>query len=157
MTDWEDITQTSRVAAMLAVKDRLRAGDTQDALAGMAEVVLSLVRAEEHEFLAMQNQLCANVYWVLLDPTSPECHGLLLDIEDHRDTLQRHATIANGLNAALEKNFDRAKASGLEQARRMSRSKATLPDFSWQEMLTVDVKPKDGCRYAGYQLGGIGR
>lgn len=146
MITWKDVVSNSRSAALDAVKEKLAAGQQQEALNGLLCIVSSLVHAEANEAMQEVMTLCSNLYMVLLDPANTDCDGWLHDISWLRAQLRDYSLVSRSVEQYLKQNLDEAKTFGLKQAQLVTGKNQVVQSLSWNDIMLLDVTPEGKTR-----------
>lgn len=134
---WHDLATTSHYQTAVTIKQALEAGNTDEAMTGLEELIEALSRSDRR---ALRSQLIRLMAHIIKWHTQPDSRSrswaatienARIDIED---LLELEPSLRPSLPGLLKELFGKAKRS----AEKEMAVKTSLTELSWEEVFEVD-------------------
>lgn len=132
--NWQELSASSHYLTAVAVEDALKRGDTNEATAGIQELIDALARSEKR---ALRNQLVRLMVHVIKWKTQPakRSRSWRATINTARREIEDIQEETPSLNrAVIEGMWDKCFASALQDAEGEMNDKPTVAKLSWKEV-----------------------
>jgi hypothetical protein len=133
-TNWEELATSSHYRTAVAVEDALKRGDTEQATAGIQELVDALARSEKRALRSQLTRLMAHVIKWLTQP-GKRSKGWRASINNARLEIGEIQEETPSLTrAVLEQMWERCFDAALEQAESEMDQEANLQSLTWEQV-----------------------
>jgi hypothetical protein len=140
---WQELSTTSHYRTAVAIQDALKAGDMQDAAAGLEELIEALSRSERR---ALKSQLIRLMLHVIKWKSQPEKRSLswIASIKGARDEVCEIQEETPSLtNEVIERMWQKCFIAAKRDAQGEMNQKTDIKELSWKEVFEDEYDLED--------------